>query len=379
MRRIEIKTENVSSLTASEYNQVQQDLQNAISDAGIAFNPFDAHQLSLAISINASGGSDFYVDSSTVMNSFTLRGTGNFVTPKSFFNGMRIRFVPNQSNGGPSIVQISSLGSRPLRAPDGGVLVNGQVVSGVQTEATYFENDGHFRIGRVAEIEIGTSTVVLYAGNIASIPNGYSVCDGSFKNSILDPTYSALFSMIGTNYGGIGPQSFAVPNLQDRTVIGVGTEHPLGSENQIGGGLTNTIEVVGIHPLDVQVSERGILWGGGVSVPTNEVWGRVEVVDSEQHLNGVIHEPDLLNFATIRSLIPWEAGTQRTTRNSVQVDNSGGAGVQNDRLHIGMNSLGQFVMSSASTADATPLTIWKETTSNTSSLTAVGMHYIIRK
>lgn len=51
-------------------------------------------------------------------------------------------------------------------------------------------------------------------------PAGWLLCDGA-----LQPTsqYDALYSLIGTTYGGDGIQTFAVPDLRGRTPIHFGT------------------------------------------------------------------------------------------------------------------------------------------------------------
>lgn len=59
--------------------------------------------------------------------------------------------------------------------------------------------------------------VRLFAGNFA--PAGWAFCDGSLQ-SISNNT--ALFSIIGTIYGGDGVQTFALPNLSSRIAIGAG-------------------------------------------------------------------------------------------------------------------------------------------------------------
>jgi microcystin-dependent protein len=57
--------------------------------------------------------------------------------------------------------------------------------------------------------------VVAYAG--ATAPAHWAVCDGSLM-SIND--YEALYSLIGTTYGGDGQTTFALPDLRGRMVMG---------------------------------------------------------------------------------------------------------------------------------------------------------------
>jgi microcystin-dependent protein len=60
--------------------------------------------------------------------------------------------------------------------------------------------------------------IIQFAGNFA--PRGYALCEGQLL-SISQNT--ALFSLLGTNYGGNGTTTFALPDLRGRTPIGIGT------------------------------------------------------------------------------------------------------------------------------------------------------------
>ena len=50
--------------------------------------------------------------------------------------------------------------------------------------------------------------IYLFAGNFA--PNGYAMCDGQL---VAINQNQALFTVIGTTYGGNGVQNFALPKL----------------------------------------------------------------------------------------------------------------------------------------------------------------------
>ncbi|MDO9271261.1 MAG: tail fiber protein [Methylobacter sp.] len=51
------------------------------------------------------------------------------------------------------------------------------------------------------------------------IPQGWLACNGSLQPIA---QFQALYSLLGTTYGGDGRATFGLPNLQGRTVIGVG-------------------------------------------------------------------------------------------------------------------------------------------------------------
>ena len=100
--------------------------------------------------------------------------------------------------------------------------------------------------------------VRLFAGNFA--PRGWAFCDGSPLPIASNP---ALFSLLGTTYGGDGRSTFALPDLRSRAALGVGdppglpkTElgevGDLDTETGDAGagtlGLTYIICVSGLHP-----------------------------------------------------------------------------------------------------------------------------------
>lgn len=59
--------------------------------------------------------------------------------------------------------------------------------------------------------------VSIFAGNFA--PRGWAFCDGQL---LPISSYSALFSLLGTTYGGDGRTTFALPDLRGRMPIGPG-------------------------------------------------------------------------------------------------------------------------------------------------------------
>jgi microcystin-dependent protein len=66
--------------------------------------------------------------------------------------------------------------------------------------------------------------IVMFGGNFA--PRGFALCNGQLLSIAQN---SALFSLLGTTYGGDGRTTFALPNLQSRLPIHVGQ----------GAGLSN--------------------------------------------------------------------------------------------------------------------------------------------
>ena len=85
----------------------------------------------------------------------------------------------------------------------------------------------------------------MFAGNFA--PRGWAFCDGREIN-ILDNT--ALFSILGTQYGGDGQKTFALPDLRARFPMGAGKSND-GTQTypgEKGGNRTVSITTQNLPP-----------------------------------------------------------------------------------------------------------------------------------
>ena len=60
-------------------------------------------------------------------------------------------------------------------------------------------------------------TIKLFAGSFA--PQGWFFCDGTL---LPIQQYAALFSILGTTYGGDGRTNFALPDLRGKVPVGAG-------------------------------------------------------------------------------------------------------------------------------------------------------------
>jgi microcystin-dependent protein len=106
--------------------------------------------------------------------------------------------------------------------------------------------------------------IFLFAGNFA--PRGYQLCAGQL---LAIQQYAALFSILGTSYGGNGTTTFGLPDLRGRGAVGQGQ----------GPGLTDIVlgEVAGTETVSVLTSNMPahnhlvnvVSGAGNQSVPTN--------------------------------------------------------------------------------------------------------------
>ena len=106
-------------------------------------------------------------------------------------------------------------------------------MANVNYEQTKYNYDGAYLTG----IE-GVNTGIVVPWGSASIPAGFLLCNGQ---SVSTTTYAALFAVIAYTYGGSGA-SFLVPDLTDRTVVGVSAANSKALAQAIGA---NTVTPTG--------------------------------------------------------------------------------------------------------------------------------------
>lgn len=118
--------------------------------------------------------------------------------------------------------------------------------------------------------------IKMFAGNFA--PQGYAFCDGQLLPIAQN---TALFSLIGTIYGGDGQTTFALPDLRGRAPIHKGQGAGL-SNKQIGsrgGSETNTITVAQMPSHNHTVN--AVSTNGDSTVPTNNLPANTNFFDNE--------------------------------------------------------------------------------------------------
>lgn len=105
--------------------------------------------------------------------------------------------------------------------------------------------------------------ITMFGGNFA--PRGWALCDGQL---LAISSHSALFSILGTTYGGDGVSTFALPDLRGRASIHPGTGPGLShySLGQKGGSETNTLHASNLPSFQSNLNVRADT--GNTSKPT---------------------------------------------------------------------------------------------------------------
>ncbi|HMM34439.1 MAG TPA: tail fiber protein [Thermoanaerobaculia bacterium] len=113
-------------------------------------------------------------------------------------------------------------------------------------------------------------------------PKGWALCNGQLLPINQN---QGLFSLLGTTYGGDGRVNFALPNLQGRVPIHMGSGHTLGER---GGEQAHTLSISELptHVHSVQASSAAT---GGNANPTGRFLGGG---------NNVYHAPTSLTSMT---------------------------------------------------------------------------------
>jgi len=102
-------------------------------------------------------------------------------------------------------------------------------------------------------------------------PRNYAFCNGQIQGIAQN---TALFSLLGTTYGGNGTTTFGLPNLQGRSPLhpGQGPGLSLRDLGEFGGSETVTL-ITAELPAHSHAA-LGDATAGGDPSPTNHTWGR---------------------------------------------------------------------------------------------------------
>jgi microcystin-dependent protein len=102
-------------------------------------------------------------------------------------------------------------------------------------------------------------------------PTGWHFCDGTL---ILISQNTALFSLLGTTYGGDGKSTFALPDMQGRVMINAGQGSGLSDyvQGETGGEVTHTLV-----PNEMPAHNHGVRTStaaGTFTTPVNTMYGQ---------------------------------------------------------------------------------------------------------
>ncbi len=133
-----------AQLSAVEFNQIPDEIENVISKSGQTPSAADSTQLSKGIYTYASN-STFYIDTGAA-NAYDIDSQPSVDTFGGNTNGKLVRFVPLFSNTGASTIDVNNAGIVALEDVSGNPLVGGEIIAGREVIATFFTASGEYRI-----------------------------------------------------------------------------------------------------------------------------------------------------------------------------------------------------------------------------------------
>lgn len=123
----------------------------------------------------------------------------------------------------------------------------------------------------------------MFAGNFA--PSGWALCEGQLLPISQN---QALFSILGTTYGGDGRTTFGLPDLRGRVPVGVGNGPAISNVN---AGQKFGLSTVTLTPANLPVhnhifSLTGVTENGTTNDPTGAYPASTGLFDNEYRPDG---------------------------------------------------------------------------------------------
>lgn len=127
--------------------------------------------------------------------------------------------------------------------------------------------------------------IIMFGGNFA--PRGWALCDGQLLPISQN---AALFSILGTTYGGDGRTTFALPALRGRFAMHAGsgpglTPRPLGQRSGVETVTLNLTEIPS-HNHTATVNVGVNTQTGEESTPDGQILSAIPAGFNEEGING---------------------------------------------------------------------------------------------
>lgn len=120
---------------SDDWNQSAQESNNIIISANITQSAADLEQVAKSVS-NYVASADYYTDTGTP-TAYIVSPQSPKKAPTIIDEGMRVRFVPANTNTGTATLNVNSLGVKEIRTANGQVLKAGDISAGRSIELVY--------------------------------------------------------------------------------------------------------------------------------------------------------------------------------------------------------------------------------------------------
>jgi len=126
------------------------------------------------------------------------------------------------------------------------------------------------------QVETFLGEIRMFAGNFA--PTGWAFCQGQLLPIAQN---QALFSLLGTTYGGDGRTTFALPDLRGRVPVGFG-QGPGLSNRVIGDQFGSELVTLNINQMPSHYhTVNAVTTEGNQNLPTNSLPANTKTLDKE--------------------------------------------------------------------------------------------------
>jgi microcystin-dependent protein len=144
------------------------------------------------------------------------------------------------------------------------------------------------------------------------VPQGFYSCEGQ---SLQISQYQALYTLLGTTYGGDGINNFMLPDLRGRGIVGAGaaasgTNYVLGASHDLGP-ITLTTANLPVHEHTIAINANSA--NQNVALPTNNILGGGSTTGNALYSNAIPGDSHLnsgsVTIASAGSSVPTPIDT----------------------------------------------------------------------
>lgn len=142
----DIPTKNPGDkLTSGEFNSPNDEQKNVVTNSGQALNAGDSGQFTKAAA-NYTGSADYFLDSG-IADAYVINAISPKLAPTAYADGLRVRFIPTNTNTGASTVNLNSLGAQAIKKYGRTVDVEpGDLTAGRVVELAFNQSDDVFEL-----------------------------------------------------------------------------------------------------------------------------------------------------------------------------------------------------------------------------------------
>lgn len=209
MRDLATKVDASSTLTASEFNTIPDELENFVEAAGITLDAAagpdnDLFMLAKAVLIHVIAGST-YQDNGAA-NTFVLAAVqANFQQPAAYQDGMTVRFKAAATNTGACTINVVGLGAISFTKAGGGTYAAGEIVAGNNITAIFFQGTNRFEeVANTTPEASGPAApnqIAIYADSGSASQITLTIEPGFNQPSAFTDQMAILFKANATNDG----------------------------------------------------------------------------------------------------------------------------------------------------------------------------------